>query len=351
MDAALRELLSSCNLSQLETVLSSETLAGLEARLEAEGRPQLLAHLKATGVAALGNRQGLVNALSKAKRTRDEDAATAASDAASAAASAAAAAAAAAPPAPSSVGKHSVPPKLPAPPVASKAPPPLPDFVGFKSGYKLPSAIPGLDPSRPPPMPLQYKLHVPSAPPAAGRRPPLVLLLHGSGASEEDLLPLAESVSEHAGGAVVASLRAPHQQLGGYAWFHGNSAAPPPAALETEIGASADAIVRFLEAAPVALQTDAAAAHVLGFSQGATIGWALLLMRWPRADLLSGAVLASGRAMPELLQPSTALGARTAARGELARRPKVLAFHAARPARRRLPLLSTGLPSPSTTFH
>jgi phospholipase/carboxylesterase len=47
----------------------------------------------------------------------------------------------------------------------------------------------------------------------------------------------------------------------------------------------------FLEAAPTALGTDPARQYVVGFSQGATIGWTLAASTWPRPDLLRGLCL------------------------------------------------------------
>ena len=82
-----------------------------------------------------------------------------------------------------------------------------------------------LPPPDPPTMPLQYKLWQPK-PIAAPRPPPLLLLLHGSGADENDLLGLAPQLSAACDGAVVASLRGPIAQMGGFAWFHGNSGSP-----------------------------------------------------------------------------------------------------------------------------
>ena len=176
-------------------------------------------------------------------------------------------------------------------------------------------------------MPLHYALWLPAGTPPA--RPPLVLLLHGSGANEHDLLPLAPLLSGALGGAVVASLRGPYDQLGGFAWFHGNSARPPRAALDEQIGTSADKVAAFLDAAPAILGTDAARAHLFGFSQGATVGWAVALSPWARSDLLARLVVFSGRLMPELLDPATPLGARLGAcsRDALAARPPVLGGH------------------------
>ena len=68
----------------------------------------------------------------------------------------------------------------------------------------------------------------------------------------------------------------------------------------------------------------------LTYASGATIGWTLALSGWSRANLLAGLVLVSGRAMPECLQSSSALGKRLVSRGELSRRPPVLAAHGER---------------------
>ena len=65
-----------------------------------------------------------------------------------------------------------------------------------------------LDPRSPPKMPLVYALALPEGQ-SAGHRPPLVVILHGSGADEHDLFSLAQPLSAAAGGAVVASLRGP----------------------------------------------------------------------------------------------------------------------------------------------
>ena len=175
-------------------------------------------------------------------------------------------------------------------------------------------------------MPLVHKVLRPRAASEASK-PPLIVLLHGSGGDEDDLLSFGAVASEACGGAVVASLRAPYSQLGGFAWFHGNSRAPPAAALETEIGSSAEAVVRFLDAAPAAFGTDPARSCLFGFSQGATIGWVIALMRWPRPDLLASLCLISGRAMPDLLVPATSLGKRVMSSEVLASRPRVFAAH------------------------
>ena len=75
-------------------------------------------------------------------------------------------------------------------------------------------------PSAPPPW--TVRTVGPQTPPASGgpqtptESPPLLVLLHGIGADEFDLLPLAQAVDPR---FVVASIRAPHAYYGGCAWF------------------------------------------------------------------------------------------------------------------------------------
>ncbi len=176
------------------------------------------------------------------------------------------------------------------------------------------------------------KLHyaLSARPPASS--PPLVVLLHGSGADENDLLPLSARLGPACGGALVASLRGPIMRGPGFAWFEGSSADPAPSALERGIAQSAERVMSFIEEAPRKLDTDPNRTYLFGFSQGATIGWSILASRWPRASLLAGAVLLSGRLMPEARDPTSAWGRRLppAEAAELASRPHVFAAHGSR---------------------
>lgn len=158
--------------------------------------------------------------------------------------------------------------------------------------------------------------------------PPLLILLHGSGADENDLIGLGPLLAPSCGGAVVVSLRAllgNRQQ--GYLWFSGSSTRPSPAALSNQIGDARDAVVTFIQAAPTQLGTDPSSVFVVGFSQGATITWTVAASKWPRQDLVKGAACLSGRLMPELASPSTPLGSTAAGSGEQQKRPAVFACH------------------------
>lgn len=172
-------------------------------------------------------------------------------------------------------------------------------------------------------LPLRH-VFVPATRPS-DRPPPLVVLLHGTGADEHDLIDAGEELQQALGGELaIASVRAPLSLgYGGYAWFEGYSFAPERKALEHTVrGAAAtlrrvcrslssaaprclaqlaeppfahadstSKVIAFLEAAPAALGTDPERQFLFCFSQGATIGWTVFTSAWPRPGLLKGACL------------------------------------------------------------
>ena len=74
-DAALTTFLDNNNLSHLATLFADSSLSSLEAKLD-EGRAGFLTYCKTAGVTALKDRQGLTNAIGKAKRERQSGGAT-----------------------------------------------------------------------------------------------------------------------------------------------------------------------------------------------------------------------------------------------------------------------------------
>src|SRR6266568_4612624 len=134
---------------------------------------------------------------------------------------------------------------------------------------------------------LEHRMIPPRAPSA---RPPLLLLLHGIGADEEDLLPLARSLDPR---FTVVSARAPHEaEPMGYRWYAIDWAVTPPRGDRGEIVASRDLLARFVEEATAAYGTDPSRVFLFGFSQGAVMSLALILAR---PDLVRGVVAHSGR--------------------------------------------------------
>lgn len=134
-------------------------------------------------------------------------------------------------------------------------------------------------------------LHRPAEP---GR--PTLLLLHGRGGAEGDLVPLADAIAPGLG--VLAPRGPDAQQPAGFAWFlHRAIGVPVPESLDArlaQVGAwVADAAARYGTGPLVAV----------GFSNGGMMAGALLAAR---PDLVSSAALLSG-AYP-LPAPVLALG-------------------------------------------
>jgi phospholipase/carboxylesterase len=130
--------------------------------------------------------------------------------------------------------------------------------------------------------------------------PPLLVLLHGIGADENDLFPLAGRADPR---FRTVSLRAPHAYAIGWAWFEIDFL--PGARVRPHVDQalrSLDALASWVAAAPARLETDPARTYLLGFSQGAMMALGLLQSH---PELLAGAVALSGRA-PEGLFPVTA---------------------------------------------
>jgi phospholipase/carboxylesterase len=130
--------------------------------------------------------------------------------------------------------------------------------------------------------------------------PPLLLLFHGIGSNEEDLMGLESYLDER---FVIVSARAPHPYgWGGFAWFEIEWLANGIRIDREQATASRDLIIRFIGEAAAAYGADPARVYLLGFSQGAMMsGWVTLA----RPDLVAGAVLMSGR-IPEEVRPEIA---------------------------------------------
>ena len=146
-----------------------------------------------------------------------------------------------------------------------------------------------------------------------GSPPPLLVLLHGIGADENDLFPLAAHLDPR---LEVVSLRAPHAYYAGHAWFHldirpGGELVPDVAQARATL---AD-LVRWVTAAPARYGTDPRRTFLLGFSQGAMMSLGVLCTAPER---LAGVVALSGRSPKGLFDCP-------AAREEIARVPLLVA--------------------------
>ena len=106
---------------------------------------------------------------------------------------------------------------------------------------------------------------------------PAVFVLHGRGADEQDLLPIAESLPDD---LHVVSLRAPDPLQGGYTWYEldlsggGLHQSQPDAA---DFARALDLVAESVDAAVDAYGIDPDRIGLLGFSQGAITSLSLLL--------------------------------------------------------------------------
>ena len=127
--------------------------------------------------------------------------------------------------------------------------------------------------------------------------PPLLLLLHGVGSNEEDLFGLVPVLDKR---FLIISARAPNiLGPGSYAWFeaiYGPGA--PPLIQPEQAEASRKTLLAFISEAVTAYGAEPSRVYLLGFSQGAIISASVMLTQ---PKLLAGAVLMSGRVLPEVL--------------------------------------------------
>jgi phospholipase/carboxylesterase len=124
-------------------------------------------------------------------------------------------------------------------------------------------------------IPLEH-VHVEPSEPTDGPAP-AVVLLHGRGSNEEDLLQLTQHFPDH---LHVVSFRAPDRLQGGYTWYEldlsaGGLHQSQPHAAEFE--RSLNLVRESIEAASAEYGLDEDRIGLLGFSQGAITSLSLLL--------------------------------------------------------------------------
>jgi phospholipase/carboxylesterase len=131
---------------------------------------------------------------------------------------------------------------------------------------------------------------------------PLLILLHGYGSNEDDLLGLAPYLDPRFN---IISARAP-QTLGqgSYAWFPVEWTVEGVKANPAHAQAALDPLLTFVREAMTAYDAQPSHSVLLGFSQGATMS-AGALLRQP--DLVAGAVLMSGIAPAKIATTDSAL--------------------------------------------
>lgn len=126
--------------------------------------------------------------------------------------------------------------------------------------------------------------------------PPLLVLLHGLGADEHDLMGLSRELDPR---LLVVTLRAPLDYgNGGYAWFEVAWEATGIRANSEQALASRDLVLEVLKGLPEQLGIKPSKLILGGFSQGAIMS---LGVTSSEPDLLSGVILLSGRPLPEFV--------------------------------------------------
>jgi len=106
---------------------------------------------------------------------------------------------------------------------------------------------------------------------------PVVVVLHGRGANEQDLLPIAQELPEP---LAILSLRAPDRVGPGYSWYEfdlsgGDLHSSQPVA--SDFSRSVDLVSASIEGAVDTYDLDPDRIGLLGFSQGTIMGFAMLL--------------------------------------------------------------------------
>ena len=124
-------------------------------------------------------------------------------------------------------------------------------------------------------------VHQPPRKPGPGK-PPLLVLLHGFGANEQDLLPIAARLDPR---FAVASPRAPYQvRPGSYSWMNGNTPA--------ELDHARRIVIECIDQVADSTGADRGRVYLAGFSQGAMLTLAIALTE---PEKIAGAAVLSGR--------------------------------------------------------
>jgi phospholipase/carboxylesterase len=135
------------------------------------------------------------------------------------------------------------------------------------------------------PTTLEHRVLLPEGAHAA--KHPTVIMLHGRGADEEDLIGLAKYYDPR---LLVLSVRAPYPFAhgGGYTWYDvGAIGTPDPAMFRL----SYDRLSQFVDDALRGYPVDPSSMYLLGFSMGTVMAFALSLTR---PELFRGVIANSG---------------------------------------------------------
>ncbi|MEO6589286.1 MAG: phospholipase [Pyrinomonadaceae bacterium] len=144
-------------------------------------------------------------------------------------------------------------------------------------------------------MTLKYRYKEPTK--TSDEKPPLLILLHGIGADENDLFGLAPYLDER---FFVASAQAPFRlPFGGYAWFELILEPNKPMSFNVkQFEQSRTKILEFVGEIIAERDLDANKVYLCGFSQGSMMSMSCALQN-PKK--FAGVVAMSGRAVTEMI--------------------------------------------------
>lgn len=130
----------------------------------------------------------------------------------------------------------------------------------------------------------------------ADERPPLLLLLHGFGSNEEDLISFAPQFDKR---FFIASPRAPFVlNFGGFAWFEIYFGSPGLSINAEQYETSRQKLLKFIDEIVTEHNLDAKRVFLVSFSQGAIMNYSLMLTA---PEKLAGVVAMSGALIADYL--------------------------------------------------
>jgi phospholipase/carboxylesterase len=149
----------------------------------------------------------------------------------------------------------------------------------------------------PKPLTLTHLVQEPHMPPPEGTKPPLLILLHGVGSNEYDLMGLTPYLDPR---FLVLSARGP-LTLGpsAFGWYPVQFTPTGPIADESIAETSRERLLRFIPEAVEAYDADPARVYLMGFSQGAIMS---LFTALTRPNVVTGIVPMSGRLLNATLE-------------------------------------------------
>lgn len=150
---------------------------------------------------------------------------------------------------------------------------------------------------------LTYRHKKPNITIDENEKPPLLILLHGIGADENDLFGLSTYLDER---FFIVSVRAPIVlPYGGFAWFEIYFQPDGISANMEQFEESRRLFLEFVDELVSEHDLDAEKVYLCGFSQGAMVSLSTFL---EAPEKFAGVVALSGRAMPEMLPAANDFG-------------------------------------------